>query len=263
MHAFINALKGKAWNVRRAGLMVLLLLPLSSFAQKDDLGLWLSVDGEKKLSKKASIEAEAEMRFNDNISAVDRFSFSVAGNYRIAKWLKADLGYVFLDYRKPGGLTDGEKYYNSTYWYPRHRGFVSLTESVRLGDVKISIRERFQYTYSPSFDRNRMNMSTGDVTQKRTDSQVFRSLRIRFAGTYNIPNSKFEPYAAIELFNPLGGVCFGTVRKAKYTVGTSYKINKRHQVNLNYSFLDRTGYDPEDDFVQDQHVIGVGYGISF
>lgn len=240
-----------------------MLFGISALAQKDDLGMWVSVDAGKKLSKKLSIDAEAEMRMDNNMKSIDRFSITLAANYRMAKWLKADIGYSYLHNRKPGGLTESGNYYNSTYWYPRHRGFVSLTESAKVGNVKLSLRQRFQYSYTPSFDRNRMDMGTGNIVQKHIDSEVVRSLRFRFAGEYNIPKSKFEPYASVELFDPLGGVCFGTVQKVRYTVGSAYKISKKQQVKLFYSFLDRTGYDPEDDFVQDQHIIGVNYGVSF
>lgn len=232
----------------------------------DDIGLWVSADVEKKITKKWSVEAEGELRMKDNVSTVDRFSIGISTSYKLNKWLKADAGYDYLHSREEGGVTESGKYYNSTYWYPRHRVHASLTESFKAGRFRISVRERWVYTYTPEFNRNRLDMRTtsstyGQVLSKTLEGECENVLRLKLNVEYNIRKSSFTPFVSAEAYLPFTNVCFGQVTKMRYSVGTEYKLSKKQQLKVYYLFQDKTHKGYENPV--DMHVFGAGYSYSF
>lgn len=249
---------------------LLALLPLASFAETDDVGLWIGVGVEKKLTKKWNVEAEGEYRMMDNLRTTDRLSIGVSTTYKLTKWLKVDAGYDYLHSREPGEYTDGGSYYKSTYWYPRHRGHVSLAATAKLTKrLRISLRERWVYTYRPSYDRNRMNMDEsstmyGVVSSKEVKGKGDNVLRTRLTLDYKPKKSRFNPYASVELFSSTGSKdnCFGTTEKVRYSIGTEYELSKHHTLKVYYLFQDYKEGD-DGDGSMDSHVFGVNYSFSF
>ncbi len=68
-------------------LLAMAMMPVFSFAQ-DDFGTILSVEAEKKINKKVSLDLEAEMRTRDDVKEVDRWSGGVSVSYKLLSWLK-------------------------------------------------------------------------------------------------------------------------------------------------------------------------------
>ncbi len=240
---------------------LLMTLPLTAHAQKDDFGMWFSAGVEKELSKKWDIGAGVEYRMNDNMSATDRISVGVDAKYKVTKWLKASAGYDYLHSREPQETSDGGKYLYSTYWYPRHRVHADITASHKFGRLKVSLRERWQYTYRPSFDRNRMNIEEngpeyGIISSKDKKGKGENVLRSRLNVEYDIAKCKFTPFAAAEMFNSWA------TQKVRYTIGTAYKIDKKNSVELYYLFEDKASRS-SDDAVIDCHIVGMEYSYSF
>lgn len=247
--------------IRLALVTATAMMPLLVQAQSDDLGMWLGVSAEKQLGKGWSAEVEGEWRMKDNISATDRLSIGMTANYKFNKWLKASAGYELMDCRNEGGLTESGNYYNSTCWYLRHRLSAALTGTWKAGRWKFSLRERWVYTYTPSYERHRMSMNEtsanyGTISDKVKNGKAKNVLRSRLSAEYNIPNCHFTPYGSAEIYNAWD------IQKIRYTLGTEYKFNKQHSIKLYYLFQDRKSED-EDESVQDQHVIGASYNFKF
>lgn len=247
-------------KTRLIALAAALAVMLPAHAQKDDLGLWIGANVEKKLSDKWEVGFGAEYRLHEELSAPDRISVGVDAKYKVTGWLKAAAGYDYLHGRESKEMSDGGKYMYNSYWYPRHRFHADLTASKKFGRIKVALRERWMYTYRPSFERDRMNIVEGDpnygqITQNDKSGKGENVLRSRLNVQYDIKKSKFTPYAYVESFN------LWAVDKVRYAVGTEFKLNKKNAVKLYYVFEDknqRTGGDP----VQDSHIIGVEYNLS-
>ncbi len=246
--------------------LIAAIVPLASFAQSDDLGLHLGVGAEKKLSNHWSVGVEGEFRMDDNISKVDRFSIGADVTYKFNRYLKMSAGYDFLDsYRSEYTSTSGRYLYDS-YWYTRHRFHVDATASVRTGNLKISLRERWQYTYRPEKDLTRTNIDETDTSganqygvesTKAKSSKAENMLRSRLQLEYAIPRSAFTPYCSAEAYTAKG------LQKVKYSLGTEYAINRNSELKVYYMFVDKTHRSTNDDYYQDQHVIGVSYAYEF
>ena len=136
--------------------------------------------------------------------------------YKINSWLKTDVAYDFM--QEPAYIT--------------HRGIYDITATVKQGNLTVSLRERYIHSWSPSIGKH---------------SDVLRS---RIKAQYSIPDSRFGPYLAVEVFT------WDAWKKTRHYVGTTYKINDHFEIEgyyLYYTFADSPA----------EHVLGIGLNIEF
>ena len=252
-------------------IIVASLLPIWGYAQSDDFGTILSVEADKKINKKFTVGLEAEMRTRDDVKTVDRWSAGVQVSYKLLSWLKASAGYTFLydnneriSYYEEGdgkvekGVVNvGDPKKCAQYWGTRHRFQVSLTGSHKLGNLELSLRERWQYTYRPEYTVDeRWSYFDDDYdgeehTYRGRGKNVLRS---RLQAEYKIKGFPGTPYAHVELFNSW------SLEKVRYTVGYNWKINKQHSVGLFYRYQT---VNSDDDNEANRHLIGLDYQLKF
>lgn len=130
-------------------------------------------------------------------------------------WLKADIAYDFL-METGGRLT--------------HKALFDLTGTLKQGGLKVSIRERYVHSWTPSAGKR------GSV------------LRSRLKVQYDIPESRFSPYLAIETFT------WDTWQKTRHYVACNYNINKTFQLETYYLYYSIKNAPAE-------HIIGLGLNI--
>lgn len=135
-------------------LVVGLLGPTSVKAQSSDFGIWSAVGVEKKINKKWNVGAETEFRTRNDSKTPERWSFGVDGSYKLMRYVKVAAAYSLLyDNNKEKITWNPDGNYNNwrpSYWGVRHRFSFSVTGNVDIGRLKLSLRERWQYTYRPS-----------------------------------------------------------------------------------------------------------------
>ena len=134
---------------------------------------------------------------------------------KLLPWLKFDVAYDFI--REPSWLT--------------HKAVADLKASLRQGGLKVSVRERYQHGWTPD---------TGD------QSDVLRS---RLKVQYAIPDSRFSPYLAVEVF----------------TWGDKWK-KTRHYVACDYAITDKVEFEAyylyyAFNALPAEHVIGLGFNF--
>jgi len=234
-------------------LFFLLLLVPTCYAGGPGYGL--SVDAEKKLAKGLKLEGGVEVRSQNGFSDLERWAFSLGLNYRLNSWLKSDVGYTFIDRYRTSQLTSKGNTI-SGYWSPRHRICAGLTGQYGLGRWKFTLRERYQYTYSPLQYVPKYRADGKRLTDEQEDSDYDHLLRSRLHASYNIRHSKFEPFAAVELLNDLTQSL--ALDQTRFTLGTDYKIDKRRVLSLQWQYKDRADKDESDG-----HLITLGYSFSF
>lgn len=216
--------------------------------------LWTSADVKVKLAKGLSANIEGENRTTDGIDGFERWAASTELNYKPAKWLKFSVGYTFI-YQHTDSKTTKKGNVVSDYWQPRHRFSFGMTGSYETNSFTFSLRERYQYTYRSDKYIEKYDGDNGS----RKDNEYIGSkknndLRSRFQVEYSISNSGFMPFVSFEIYNNLSDG-FST-KKTRWTLGTEYKINKKHSLSLYYRYINKT-----DDDDNDNHVIGIGYSL--
>lgn len=137
--------------------------------------------------------------------------------YSILPWLKTNLNYV-LD-REPG------------YWM--HCLEADVAGTLKSGNLKVNLRERFQRSWTP---------------EQGTASNAFRTL---FKVSYHIPDSKFGIYLAPEIF-----IKNKEWNKTRHYIGCTYSIT---------DFMEFDGYYMYYAFRNkpDESVIGLGFNFNF
>ena len=239
-------------------LLAAMCLPLSA---QSEAGLLVSAEAEKQVNKKLSFGIEAEMRTRNNLKTMDRWKFGIGAEYKLTSWLKANAGYNLLNqnyredynYKSSGALNK----WRPSYWGIKHRVYASLTGSYKFSNnIKLSLRERWQYTYRPEKTVQRWDYDDEEWEDKVRSATGKNQLRSRFEIAYDKKHALLTPYANVELYNSLA------IEKIRYTVGTDIRLNKQHSLGVFYRFQDMKNVDA-DDYDPNMHYIGLGYKFTF
>lgn len=240
-------------------MMLAMTSVVSTHAQSDDFGIWTEAEVEKKINKKLTLDGSLELRTRDDgFGEIDRWSVGLGATYKLTSWLKASVGYVFLNDNNHKVNSSGKKY--ADYWGQRHRFNVSLMASQDFGDLTVSLRERWQYTYRP--EKTVMRYSNvdnddydygeerGEHTYVGKGSNKWRNrLQLKYKLT-----KQWRPYINAE--STVGG---SGLDKMRYAVGTEYRLSKKHSFDVKYLYQ----HVYKDDDEGNRHVLGIGYTYSF
>ena len=279
-------------NNRRKSIVALLiamfmLAPLcnaNAQSSDDEFGVWATFEASKKINKKFKFAADAELRTYDFVNNIERATIGAKFEYKILKWLKANIGYSFMYTHEPEETKlkyddividiDGNEFINYNidhdYWTIRNRVYATISGEYKVGRFEFGLRERLQYTHTGSATVNETKyrydlgddvLSTDDNKWTSTTEPEFKdakhnlSLRSRLTVKYDIPNCKINPFASVELYTRLDE--WKGYDKIRYRIGGSYKINKKNSISLYYLYQDVNDIDEADG-----HAIGVEYSID-
>lgn len=245
----------------------------------------------KKLTRNLTISVEEEVRaknyvyntvFDATNTAIggeqgqgvsfDRSYTFVGLDYRFNPYLKAGLGYTFILINH-----DGKKSTDyDNYWAIRHRLQADVTGSIRLGQWKLSLRERAMVN---------LRFDSINALEKNKAEWIFRS---KLGAEYTVRSLPLKPYAYVELSNTLNAIGVAGVNssyepidisgnyidKIKPCIGLKYRINSRNSLDFYYRMDIDTDRDINYDYKKDKvtlkqievttqrsyiHVIGVAY----
>ena len=249
----------------KSGLLLLIsCFMFSPMRAQSESGLLLDAEVEKKLSKQLSVGLEGDFRTRNDFKTVDRWSVGAGVSYKFTKWLKADAGYTLLNsnYREKISVGTSRMKWRPSYWGQRHRLHASLAVNQKVwGDLRVSLRERWQYTYRPEKGVTRWLLYPSSTTSS-LDEDYVRSgrgknqLRSRLQLEWDKKRALLTPYASMELYNSWA------VEKIRYTVGTDIRLSKQQSLAVFYRFQDMKNVD-DDDYDPNMHYLGLGYKLKF
>ena len=131
---------------------------------------------------------------------------------KILPWLKADVAYDYL--QEPSFHT--------------HKALFDLTGTLKQGNLKVAVRERYVHSWTPALG---------------TQGNVLRS---RLKVQYAIPETRWGPYLAVEVFT------WGDEwKKTRHYVACNYDLSDKVQLEAYYLYYAFNGIPAE-------HVIGLG-----
>lgn len=179
----------------------LLCLPLAAVAQTDEtldpeFGGRIALGVDKKIVKGLHVSLEEELRMDDNFGSLNRLQTTVGLSYKIIKDLKVGIGYAMIN-----------PYSDSTFGNMRHRLMVDASYTLRFGDWRLTLKERFQLTHR-----------TGDFNEYQNPANLMAlksRLTLKYKGLTDV-----TPYGYIELRNTLNApVINATYNEATDTWG--------------------------------------------
>ena len=235
-------------------------MSLTAVAQSEG-GLIAGAEVERKVNKQLSVSVEAELRTRNNFKTMERWSLELGASYKFNKWLKADAGYTLLNtnFREDINYKSSGAYNNwrPSYWGIRHRVHASLTGTYKFqNNLRLSLRERWQYTYRPEKTVTRWDFDNSCWEDKVRVGKDKNQLRSRLQLEYDKKKALLTPYASVELYNSWA------VEKIRYTIGTDINVTKSHAFNVFYRFQNMKNVE-ENEYDPDMHYIGVGYKFKF
>lgn len=245
---------------RLATAAIILATTLPATAQSES-GLIISAEAEKKIDSHWSVGLNADMRTRNDFKTMDRWTVGVNADYKFNEWLKATAGYVLLNnnfhekinYKSSGAYNN----WRPSYWGNRHRVYASLTGTHKFkNNIRLSLRERWQYTYRPEKSTERWDFDNEQWEDKVVSGKGKNQLRSRLQVEYDKKKALLTPYASIEFFNSW------SIEDVRYTLGTDIRLNKQHSLQLYYRFKDSRRVN-ETDYNPDMHYLGVGYKFKF
>lgn len=199
--------------------MLLLSLSICVNAQREEednsFGGWHFVEVDHKFDSSKWTGMLYFEHENFQYQRLDCWFLRPGVRYQVLPWLKLGLSYDFL--KTP-----------STYG---HRAVFDVVGTLKEGNLSTSLRLRYLHTWKPE-------LGTED-----------NELRTRLIVSYKIPQTRFEPYLAVEIFT------WGNQwRRSRHYVACTYDITKFMQIEGFY-MITFSNRDPE-------HILGLGLNFN-
>lgn len=236
-------------------LPVLLALCTTAYSQDSvlvrDFETWSGVSLKKSfLDKKLDVQLTQEFRLNSNSTHMNNYFTELTADYEIFKGFQAGLGYRFIRNNTKNGYVN-EQRFNADLSY-RHK----------IDRLELGYRFRYQ-------NRNEMGVS------KDEGDDPIQKYRFRLKAEYNIKNWKLDPYLSSEVFyatevsrvNYVPSITeeenISAFQKLRFTLGTSYKINKNFKLNGFYRIeRDFKTYPTVNYTPATYHIVGLNLEIK-
>ncbi len=218
-------------------------VPLQEIRQDDDIQARFRAILDIPLAKNLSLEWSEQVRMHNNVSDVDKILSTVGLNYKVLPWLKVGASYSFVNVRDEETQLIDMNPVTDVTWQNRHMVNVDVTGSYKVGRVKLSLRERVRFNFR------------GDSINEYEKVNPAISLRSRLKAAYDIRQCRWEPYAYVELYTTLNAVDAVPnykeynvaykqyMSRLRFSVGTEFKINNYHRLDIYYRFHMNQSYD--------------------
>ena len=199
---------------------------------ESDVQLRVGAGLEVPIGRKWEFAWSEQVRLHNNLANFDKIVSSVGFGYKPWKFLKLEAQYGFVNERT--SKTDNDTGFKTIDWQIRHRLNADITGSVRLGNVKLSLRERVRVQFR------------GDSVNKYEHPNPEITLRSRLKGAVDLRNGRWEPYAFAEVYTTLNAVGVVNnylrepIRYANYInrvrlgLGTEMKLSNSSKLDFYY-----------------------------
>lgn len=221
-------------------LLFILSISIGSISAQavSDAGLWTTLNVSKKLNDKFSLFITEEFRLKENFTMINLFYTDMGVEVKPAKFLKVALSYRAI-----------QKYiYQDETYSHRHRFQLDITLKKKFDNLSFAWRQRFQREV-----RNINSSEDGMMPEWYTRSK----LTIKYE-----TDGDFSPYFATELryqfHNPRMVENDGYWHRARFIVGTDYKINDKN--SLGFYYLIQREWNVSSP--QHQYILGLEYNIN-
>ncbi len=258
----------------RKTLLILAIAMAAVSARADDFGMWGGVSLGQNLGVRGlDASIDLDFRANNSLRNVDRWGAGVGLSYDIFPFLKVAAAYSYLytnslserkeHYKDDIVSEDNWNGYNTThaYWRNKHRVAFDIKSGFNIRRLKLSLRERYQYTHYDSVstikDKHRFN-AVYDADDNKTyeeksdspetvadgkSSKNKQYLRSKVEATYDIRNCRFTPSLSVEFMNNLRDAF--NLDEVRYVAGVEYKIARGIRIGASYHYHD--GHDDDSD----------------
>ena len=199
---------------------------------ESDVQLRLGAGLEVPIGRKWEFTWNEQARLHNNLANFDKIISSVGFGYKPWKFLKLEAQYGFVNERT--SKTDNDTGFKTIDWQIRHRLNFDVTGSVRLGAVKLSLRERVRVQFR------------ADSVNKYEHPNPEITLRSRLKGAVDLRNGRWEPYAFAEVYTTLNAPAAvvnylnsplkysNYINRVRLGLGTEMKLSNSSKLDFYY-----------------------------
>lgn len=207
-------------------LFIILLCSANSVHAQDDWQMWNKIGFKKKLNDKIDFKHYVEFKTKDDISTLINVDTAQGFNFHLHKHIDIGMYYMFNQENK------GDR------WIHEHRARSEMTFKTKLGDFKVSDRNRYEF-------RN-----VDGTTKDRYRNQV------KISRSATIFNQEITPYVSQEIFYDLTKEMYN---KNRVVIGFVKKISKKVSADIYFMIEnDKTG-----DNWKGTNIIGTALNVTF
>lgn len=197
----------------RLSFLILAIPGLAQNGSVQDMELWLKAGAQVEFGDALQLEAEQQIRFDENASEVKNYHTEVALTYELDK--NIDLFFVNRFIRRNDNRGENQGYES----HFRYQFGTQIKHRFR----QFRFKHRLLYQH-----RNELGLTTaeGDVAR--------RFLRYRFLTEYKIKNWSYDPRIKVEYFNDLPKEFATTNDQLRFGIGTERSYKKLGQFSFDY-----------------------------
>ncbi len=208
-------------------IIILLLIPFFVNGQVvSDARLWTGATVTKKI-KKLELSFSEEIRFDENISHIDKIFTEIGGEYKLMKGLYGAINYRF---------SKDNDYENRGYDI-QHRIDIGLTYKRKLDKFRFSLRSKYQTASAPPYENNPTYLRNKLVVQYDLDK----------------PYTPFVYYEFFYQFNDEK-----VINRTRLSLGGKYKLNKKSSLKMFYIYENKFNIKN----LKHNHIWGVSYSFD-
>lgn len=178
-----------------------------------DLELWLKAGVQMELANRLKMDAEEQIRFDENASEVKNYHTEIALSYELTD----NIDFLFVNrlIRRNDNRGDNQGY-ETHYRY-------QLGTQIKHRAGQFRFRHRLLYQH-----RNELGLTEGEGDVAR------RFLRYRFLTEYKIKNWPYDPRIKVEYFNDLPKPFGETNDQVRFGIGTERRHKNIGQFSFDY-----------------------------
>jgi len=206
------------------------------------MGGRLTAEIDKKLARGLHVYGNGEFRFDEDFSNLGRYQGTLGVSYKVNSYLKTGVSYTLI-----------QKKNSSDEWGTRNRFTFDVTGSYRMGDFKLSLRERVQVTHRNGSVNEYQNNKNGWVLRSRLMLQYKRIATwtpyayAEIRNTLNAPEWTADYDETTKLYSNINfeGNKDLYINRVRGALGAEWEPSKRHSFDF-YALYDYC-YDKEID----------------
>ena len=179
-------------------------MPTVFFAQfgNQDFGTWGGLSVNKEVADDLKIDADFQVRTDDNSTRLNQFFFDLGAKYKVNKYLRT-------------GISWRSKMKNNWSGYElENRLYFDLTGKLKLNDISLYLRSRTQTTSNRNFE-----------------NPAYQRILFKFKAKLD---KGLKAFLQDEFFFHLNGTGTSNYKKNRFGLGFEYEISDYLQMSLKY-----------------------------
>lgn len=183
-------------------------------ARTSEGAMWTYLSLSHPIGERWSLSTQTELRTGNENHYLYLWYLDGTVRYKLCSWLSAAAGFDYIKLHSRANAT------RPAVWRTDWRPYVALNPSWRLGPLRCNFNTAYSYNWIPATTVNGIDVK----------KSYFYILRHRLHVQYPVPNSRFTPYARLEVRHN------EKLERIRYTLSSYIRINSHQSLDVGYIY---------------------------